>query len=316
MPNHFCSVEDCPDPTGWIHEALKLKETPYKDKLLGTNKTLGLIFFNASLRTRLSTIKAAQNLGMETITFNVNKEGWQLETAQGVVMDGDPAEHITEAAAVMGGYCDILGVRAFPTLLDRKEDYSEKYLLGFQEYAGVPIINLESAALHPLQSFADLMTIEQHKKKKRPKVVMTWAPHVKALPQAVPNSFSQWMQHYDADFHIAHPEGMELDAKFTKNATLSYDQDEALKEADFIYVKNWSSYHDYGEPLKNQQGWMVTLEKLQRTHQAKLMHCLPVRRNVVIADNAMDSKHSIIQDQAYNRVFAAQLVLKKLLTGS
>jgi N-succinyl-L-ornithine transcarbamylase len=216
----------------------------------------------------------------------------------------------------MGGYCDILGVRAFPTLLDRKEDYSEKYLLGFQEYAGVPIINLESAALHPLQSFADLMTIEQHKKKKRPKVVMTWAPHVKALPQAVPNSFSQWMQHYDADFHIAHPEGMELDAKFTKNATLSYDQDEALKEADFIYVKNWSSYHDYGEPLKNQQGWMVTLEKLQRTHQAKLMHCLPVRRNVVIADNAMDSKHSIIQDQAYNRIFAAQLVLKKLLTRS
>ena len=316
MPNHFCSAEDCPDPTGWIREALILKETPHNDKLLGTNKTLGLIFFNASLRTRLSTIKAAQNLGMETITFNVNKEGWQLETAQGVVMDGDPAEHITEAAAVMGGYCDILGVRAFPTLLDRKEDYSEKYLLGFQEYAGVPIINLESAALHPLQSFADLMTIEQHKKKKRPKVVMTWAPHIKALPQAVPNSFSQWMQHYDADFHIAHPKGMELDAKFTKNATLSYDQDEAFKEADFIYVKNWSSYHDYGEPLKNQQGWMVTLEKLQRTHQAKLMHCLPVRRNVVIADNAMDSKHSIIQDQAYNRIFAAQLVLKKLLTRS
>ena len=316
MPNHFCSAEDCPDPTGWIREALILKETPHKDKFLGTNKTLGLIFFNASLRTRLSTIKAAQNLGMETITFNVNKEGWQLETAQGVVMDGDPAEHITEAAAVMGGYCDILGVRAFPTLMDKTEDYSEKYLLGFQEYAGVPIINLESATLHPLQSFADLMTIEQHKKKKRPKVVMTWAPHVKALPQAVPNSFSQWMQHYDADFHIAHPEGMELDAKFTKNATLSYDQDEALKEADFIYVKNWSSYHDYGEPLKNQQGWMVTLEKLQRTHQAKLMHCLPVRRNVVIADNAMDSKHSIIQDQAYNRIFAAQLVLKKLLTRS
>ncbi len=316
MPNHFCSAEDCPDPAGWIREALILKETHDNDKLLGTNKTLGLIFFNASLRTRLSTIKAAQNLGMETITFNVNKEGWQLETAQGVVMDGDPAEHIIEAAAVMGGYCDILGVRAFPTLLDRKEDYSEKYLLGFQEYAGVPIINLESAALHPLQSFADLMTIEQHKKKKRPKVVMTWAPHVKALPHAVPNSFSQWMQYYDADFHIAHPKGMELDAKFTKNATLSYDQDEAFKEADFIYVKNWSAYHDYGEPLKNQQGWMVTLEKLQRTHQAKLMHCLPVRRNVVIADNAMDSKHSIIQDQAYNRIFAAQLVLKKLLTRS
>ena len=316
MPNHFCSAEDCPDLVGWIGEALILKETPHKDKLLGTNKTLGLIFFNASLRTRLSTIKAAQNLGMETITFNINKEGWQIETAQGVVMDGDLAEHITEAAAVMGGYCDILGIRAFPTLLDRKEDYSEKYLLGFQEYAGVPIINLESAALHPLQSFADLMTIEQHKKKKRPKVVMTWAPHVKALPQAVPNSFSQWMQHYDADFHIAHPEGMELDAQFTKNAILSYDQDEAFKEADFIYVKNWSSYHDYGEPLKNQQGWMVTLEKLQRTHQAKLMHCLPVRRNVVIADNAMDSEYSIIQDQAYNRIFAAQLVLKKLLTKS
>ena len=316
MPNHFCSAEDCPDPTGWIREALILKETPHSDKLLGTNKTLGLIFFNASLRTRLSTIKAAQNLGMETITFNVNKEGWQLETVQGVVMDGDHAEHITEAAAVMGGYCDILGVRAFPTLLDRREDYSEKYLLGFQEYAGVPIINLESATLHPLQSFADLMTIEQHKKKKRPKVVMTWAPHVKGLPQAVPNSFAQWMHHYDADFHIAHPVGMELDAKFTKKATLNHDQDDAFKEADFIYVKNWSSYHDYGKTLKNQQGWMVTLEKLQITDQAKLMHCLPVRRNVVIADNAMDSKHSIIQDQAYNRVFAAQLVLKKSLTGS
>jgi|TARA_B110000046_G_scaffold103985_1_gene111480 N-succinyl-L-ornithine transcarbamylase len=316
MLNHFCSIEDCPDPKGWIYEALKLKDTPYEDQLLGANKTLGLIFFNASLRTRLSTIKAAQNLGMEAITFNVNKEGWQLETAQGVVMDGDHAEHITEAAAVMGGYCDILGVRAFPSLLDKREDYSEKYLLGFQQYAGVSIINLESATLHPLQSFADLMTIEQHKKKKRPKVVMTWAPHVKALPQAVPNSFSQWMQHYDADFHIAHPKGMELDVKFTKNATLSYDQDEAFEAADFVYVKNWSSYHDYGRPLNNQPDWMVTLEKLERTHQAKLMHCLPVRRNVVIADNAMNSKHSIIQDQAYNRIFATQLVLKKLLTRS
>jgi N-succinyl-L-ornithine transcarbamylase len=316
MLNHFCSIEDCPDPKGWIYEALKLKDTPYEDQLLGANKTLGLIFFNASLRTRLSTIKAAQNLGMEAITFNVNKEGWQLETAQGVVMDGDHAEHITEAAAVMGGYCDILGVRAFPSLLDKREDYSEKYLLGFQQYAGVSIINLESATLHPLQSFADLMTIEQHKKKKRPKVVMTWAPHVKALPQAVPNSFSQWMQHYDADFHIAHPKGMELDVKFTKNATLSYDQDEAFEAADFVYVKNWSSYHDYGRPLNNQPDWMVTLEKLERTHQAKLMHCLPVRRNVVIADNAMNSKHSIIQDQAYNRIFATQLVLKKLLARS
>ena len=313
MPNHFFSVEDCPDPIGWVHEALKLKNNPFKYKRLGINKTLGLIFFNASLRTRLSTIKAAQNLGMETITFDVNKDGWQLETTDGKVMDGNHVEHIREAAAVMGGYCDILGVRAFPTFLNKREDYLEKYVLGFREFAGVPIINLESATLHPLQSFADLMTIEQHKKKKRPKVVMTWAPHVKALPQAVPNSFSQWMQYYDADFHIVHPKGMELDIKFTKNAKLSYDQDQAFKQADFIYVKNWSSYHNYGKIQKNRKEWMITLEKLQSTAQAKLMHCLPVRRNVVIADNAMDSQHSIIQDQAYNRVFATQLVLKKIL---
>ncbi len=311
--NHFLSVEDCPNPLGWAHEAIKLKEHPFQDKLFGINKTLGLVFFNSSLRTRLSMTRAAQNLGMQTISLNVSTDGWQLEMDEGVVMNGKNAEHISEAATVMGGYCDVLGVRAFPSLVNVSDDYSEKLLLAFKKYAGVPIINLESATLHPLQSLADLMTIEEHKKVSKPKVVLTWAPHIKALPQAVPNSFAQWMNRVDVDFHIAQPAGMELDEAFTGEAKIHYDQSAALRDAHFVYVKNWSSFKEYGS-VGNAPCWMMTLEKLKDTSNAKLMHCLPVRRNVVIADDAMDSAHSIIQDQAKNRLYSAQLVLRKILT--
>lgn len=274
-----------------------------------------MIFLNPSLRTRLSTQVAARNLGMEAVVFNIDKEGWQLEMNDGVIMNGSTSEHVKEAAAVMGQYFDILAIRTFPGLKNKEEDYTEKYINQFIKYAGVPVVSLESATLHPLQSLTDVITIkEQWQQPRKPKVVMTWAPHVKALPQAVPNSFAQWMNAWnEVDFVIAHPEGYELDKQFSGNATIEYNQDKALEGADFVYVKNWSSYEEYGKILNSDPSWMVTNEKLKGTHAAKIMHCLPVRRNVVIADEVLDGPNSIVIQEAGNRVWAAQAVLSEIL---
>jgi len=309
---HFTSVNDVKDLDGFVQKALALKKSPFAHKHLGENRTLGLLFFNSSLRTRMSTQKAAANLGMNTMVMNVTQDSWQIEIEDGVVMDGGKAEHIREAAAVLGQYCDILGVRSFPALRDRKTDYGEKIIKAFIQHSGVPIISLESATLHPLQSFADLVTISEFKKSPKPKVVLSWAPHINALPQAVSNSFSQWMTHADVDFSIVQPKGFELSDQFTKGAKICYDQEEAFEGADFVYVKNWSSYKNYGE-VGNYPKWMIDQSKLANTNQARVMHCLPVRRNVVIADEVLDSKSAIVIHQAANRVFSAQAVLKEML---
>jgi len=286
---------------------------------LGKDKTIGLVFLNPSLRTRLSTQKAALNLGMNVMVMNLDKEGWALETEDGVVMNGTTVEHIREAAAVMGEYCDILGFRSFPKLQNREEDYSESLFNKFVKFSGVPVVSLESATLHPLQSFADLITIEEHKKTAKPKVVLTWAPHVKALPQAVPNSFSEWMCRAQSvgmiDFVITHPEGFDLAEKFTSGATIITDQEEALKDADFVYVKNWSSYQDYGKTLPGAESWMMTNKKLLGTNDAKIMHCLPVRRDYELSAEILDGPNSIVIKEASNRTWAAQAVLKKMLEG-
>lgn len=310
---HFISVKDVEDVPTLVAEAIHLKKNPWKHTHLGKNKTLGLIFLNPSLRTRLSTQRAGQMLGMNTIIMNFDKEGWALETRHGVVMNGEAAEHVKEAAAVMGQYVDIIGIRSFPKLKDRDEDYSDQIIEQFKKYAGVPIISLESAALHPCQSLADLMTIEELKTKARPKVVLTWAPHVKTLPQAVPNSFAEWMNVSDVDFVITLPKGYELAPQFVGNAPVIYNQDEAFEGADFIYAKNWSSYTDYGKILCNDPSWMVTKEKMALTNSAKLMHCLPVRRNLVVSDEVMDSPDSVVIQQAGNRLWSAEAVLKKIL---
>ena len=320
--NHFISVEDLSDPSGEYEEKLKsilalaanYKQNPFADESLGKRKTLGLIFFNPSLRTRLSTIKAAQNLGMQVISMNTNQDGWALETADGVVMDQGTAEHIKEAAAVMGSYCDILGVRSFPGLKDMAEDYQNKVINGFVKYAGIPVINLESATTHPLQSLTDLMTIESLLPNRKLKVTMTWAPHVKALPQAVANSFAQWINVTDHELTIAQPDGYELSDEFTAGAKIVNDQDKAFKDADIVYVKNWSSFHDYGK-VGDFPEWKVTAEKMNLTNDAFLMHCLPVRRNLVIADDVLDSDKSVVIEQAGNREFAAQAVLKNILVN-
>ncbi len=300
-----------------VLEALVEKKFPFANKHLGKNKTLGLIFLNPSLRTRLSTQRAAQNLGMDAIVMNLDKEGWNIETKDGVVMDGSAAEHIKEAAAVIGQYCDIIGVRSFPKFQSRDEDYSEEILKKFIQYAGVPVISLESATLHPFQSLADLITITEiwkHKSEnKKPKVVLTWAPHPKALPQAVPNSFSQWMLKTDFEFVITHPRGYELADEFTQGAKVSYNQDEAFKCADFIYAKNWSSYREYGKILSHDKEWTITNKKMSLTNNAKFMHCLPVRRNMIVADEVLDGKNSIVIQQAGNRIWSAQVILKKIL---
>ena len=290
----FSSVTDITDLKQLIQDALLLKQNPFAHKQLGKDKTLGLVFLNPSLRTRLSTHKAALNLGMNVMVMNMDKEGWALETEDGVVMNGSSAEHIREAAAVMGQYCDILGLRSFPKLLNREGDYSENLFNKFVKYCGVPVVSLESATLHTLKSFADLVTIietwdtppplgEAGRRIRLPKVVLTWAPHVKALPQAVPNSFSEWMCKAQAegllDFVITHPEGFELNEQFTQGAAIEFNQDIALKGADFVYVKNWSSYQDYGKILTGAEGWMMDNNKLAQTNQAKVMHCLPVRRD-------------------------------------
>jgi len=331
---NFISTLDVPSISGLIQSGLECKQAPHSLRQLGANKTLGLIFLNPSLRTRISTQVAAKNLGMDTIVFNIDKDGWQLEFDEGAVMTGSTTEHIKEAAAVLGQYVNILGVRSFPTLTDREKDYSEYVINSFVKYSGVPVVSLESATLHPLQSLADLITIKESWTKKftddaplfrkglgsegrKPKVVLTWAPHVKALPQAVPNSFAQWVNAWGgADFVITHPEGYELDAKFSKGATIIHNQDEALKQADFVYVKNWSSYQDYGKILNSDPSWMITNKKIALTNSGKAMHCLPVRRNLVIADEVLDGPQSIVVQQAGNRVWAAQAVLKSLLENS
>lgn len=314
----FISVDDVPSVPRLVETALGYKKQPFKDKTLGENKTLGMIFLNPSLRTRLSTQVAAKNLGMEVVVFNIDKEGWQLEMNDGAIMNGNTTEHVKEAAAVMGQYFDILSIRTFPGLKDKEADYTEKYINQFIKYAGVPVVSLESATLHPLQSLTDVITIkEEWQQARRPKVVMTWAPHVKPLPQAVPNSFAEWMNAWgEADFVITHPKGYELDKKFTGSAPIEYDQDKALEGADFVYVKNWSSYEDYGKITCTDSNWMVTNEKLLGTNQAKVMHCLPVRRNVVIADEVLDGPQSIVIKEAGNRTWAAQAVLSEILKSS
>jgi len=310
---HFTSVNDITNLSAIVQEAIQLKNNPYQHKHLGQNKVLGLIFMNPSLRTRLSTQRAAMNLGMNVIVMDINKDGWKLETREGVVMDGDAAEHVKDAVAVMGQYCDIIGVRAFPLLQNREEDYAESVINQFIKYAGVPIISLESTTLHPLQSFADLLTITEYKKTAKPKVVLTWAPHPKALPQAVPNSFAEWMSAADVDFVITHPEGYELDEKYTWNAKIEYNQNKAFEGAEFIYAKNWSSYQHYGQILSKDRNWTVSADKMKLTKDAYFMHCLPVRRNVVVNDNVIDSPNSIVIPLAANRLWAAQTVLKNIL---
>ena len=310
---NFISVKDVTDIPGLVKEALELKKNPYAFKKLGENKTIGLIFLNPSLRTRISTQKAAKNLGMDTIVMNMDKEGWALETQDGVIMNHNTVEHIREAAAVMGQYCDIIGVRSFPRLVDKNEDYSEDFFNKFIKYAGVPIVSLESATLHPLQSLADLITIEETKTKARPKVVLTWAPHIKSLPQAVANSFSEWMSKADVEFVITHPEGYNLAKEFTEGARIEYNQDKALEGADYVYVKNWSSYEDYGKVHSMDSHWMMTNEKLKLTNNAKVMHCLPVRRGIELADEILDGPNSLVIQEASNRVWSAQAVLKRML---
>lgn len=310
---NFLSVKDAVDVQALVKEALLYKKTPYADKHLGKNRTMGLLFFNSSLRTRLSTQRAAQNLGLELIVMNVGQDSWGLEFEDGAIMNGNKAEHIKEAAPVVGQYCDIVGIRSFPGLIDREEDYSENVMNQFVKHTGRPILSLESATRHPLQSLADLITIEELKTKPRPKVVLTWAPHVKALPQAVPNSFAEWMNAADVDFVITHPEGYELAPEFVGNAKVTYNQEEAFKDADFIYAKNWSSYAQYGQILNQDPSWMVTMDKMNLTNNAKFMHCLPVRRNVVVEDAVLDSPNSVVVQQAGNRVWSAQVVIKQML---
>ena len=314
---NFVSAGDVKDINSLIEKALFYKANPFVDKGLGLNKRIGLLFLNPSLRTRISTQLAAQNLGMETIVFNVDKEGWALEFEEGAIMNGTTVEHIKDAAPILGNYFDILCVRTFPLLQNREEDYSEKVISAFKKYAGVPVISLESATLHPLQSLTDLVTIkETFTGNHIPKIVLTWAPHVKPLPQCVSNSFAQWVNAWgQAEFVITHPVGYELAEQFTRGATIVNNQEEALQDADYVYVKNWSSYMDYGKIISNDTSWMLTLQKLQLTNNAKVMHCLPVRRNVELSDEILDSPYSLVTQQASNRVWAAQAVISELLRG-
>lgn len=316
----FISVDDVADINALIGKALDFKKDPWKDQGIGKHKRIGCLFLNPSMRTRLSTQVAAQQLGMESIVFNVGQEGWALEFEDEAIMSGNKVEHVKDAAPIFGKYFDILAIRTFPSLQNKADDYSELYINQFIKYAGIPILSLESATLHPLQSLTDVITIKESLNanppsgKKKPKIVMSWAPHVKALPQCVANSFSQWINAWgEADFIITHPEDYELDEKFTKGATIIHDQDEALKDADFVYVKNWSTYNDYGKIYTNDPGWMLTQEKLSVTNNAKVMHCLPVRRNVELSDEVLDGPNSIVTREAGNRVWAAQAVLSEML---
>ncbi len=312
---NFISATDVHDIHALLKQALEYKALPLKDKLLGTNKRIGLVFLNPSMRTRLSTQVAAANLGMEAIVFNADKDGWKLEFEDGALMNGTSVEHIRDAAPVMGGYFDILCIRTFPSLQNKEEDYSEQIINQFIKYAGVPVVSLESATLHPLQSFADIITIhELFDRPRKPKVVLTWAPHIKPLPQCVSNSFAQWITKWGmTDFVITHPPGYELDTKFTAGATIEYNQAAALDQADFVYVKNWSAYNDYGRVLDTNPDWMLTNAHMQKTNDAKVMHCLPVRRNLELSDEVLDSPNSVVNQQAANRVWAAQTILSELL---
>ncbi len=314
----FFHVSDIGDLAKALEEAKQVKATPLAWKNLGQDKTIILIFFNSSLRTRLSSQKAALNLGMNPIVLNVGADSWKLETQLGVVMDGDKSEHLREAIPVIGSYCDIIGVRSFAGLQDRGFDYAETILNQFIEYSGKPVISLESATVHPCQAFADLITIEEYKTKKRPKVVMTWAPHPRALPQAVPNSFAEWMNAADVDFVITHPEGYELDPRFVGGAKVEYDQMKALDGADFVYAKNWScpgvtNPDDYGKILSKDMDWVVDSRHMAVTNDAYFMHCLPVRRNMIVSDEVIDSPRSIVIPEAANRVVSAQVVMKRML---
>ena len=320
---NFVSVNDVPDINALVEKALGYKADPYKDNTLGAKKKIGLLFLNPSMRTRLSTQIAAQQLGMEAIVFNVGSEGWALEFEEEAIMSGSTSEHVKDAAPIMGKYFDILCIRTFPSLKNKEDDYSELYINQFIRYAGIPVVSLESATLHPLQSLTDIITIKEQMKAspakfegRKPKIVLTWAPHVKPLPQCVANSFSQWVNAWgEADFVIAHPEDYELDTKFTEGATITHNQEEALRDADFVYVKNWSTYHDYGKIYCNDPEWMLDNEKLRLTNDAKVMHCLPVRRNVELSDEILDGPNSIVTQEASNRVWAAQAVLAEILAN-
>lgn len=311
----FTDVHDIGDLRGAVAEALAIKADRFAYNNLGRNKTLMMIFFNSSLRTRLSTQKAAMNLGMNVIVLDVNQGAWKLETERGVVMDGDKSEHLLEAIPVMGCYCDVIGVRSFAGLKDKAEDYEERIINQFIRYSGRPVFSMEAATRHPLQSFADLITIEEYKKKDRPKVVLSWAPHPKALPQAVPNSFAEWMNATDYDFVVTHPHGYELAPEFVGNARVEYDQRKAFEGADFIYGKNWSAYADpnYGKVLSTDRDWTIDAEKMALTNNAYFMHCLPVRRNMIVTDDVIESPQSIVIPEAANREISATVVLKRIL---
>lgn len=314
----FFHVSDIGDLRAALDEARQVKAAPFKWKHLGEDKTIMLVFFNSSLRTRLSSQRAALNLGMNPIVLNIGQDSWKLETEMGVVMDGDKSEHLREAIPVMASYCDIIGVRSFAGLTDRDADYSETVLGQFLEYSGKPVISLESATVHPCQAFADLITIDEYKKKDRPKVVLTWAPHPRALPQAVPNSFAEWMNAAEVDFVITHPEGYELDPKFAGNARVEYDQIKAFEGADFIYAKNWSCPgvsrpEDYGKIICMDMNWTVGARQMAVTDNARFMHCLPVRRNMIVTDEVIDSPGSLVIPEAANRMVSAQVVMKRML---
>lgn len=319
----FISVDDVEDINALAEKALAYKSNPFTDKRLGENKRIGLLFLNPSLRTRLSTQIAAENLGLQVITFNVDKDGWKLEFEEEAIMSGTSVEHVKDAAPILGNYFDIIGIRSFPGLVNKEEDYSEHVIKQFIKYAGVPVVSLESSTLHPLQSFTDVITIKEsllstppleEVGRRLPKIVLTWAPHIKPLPQCVANSFAQWMNAWgEAEFVITHPEDYELDEQFSKGATITYKQQDALKDADFVYVKNWSTYNDYGKIYNNDPSWMLTSKKLEVTNNAKIMHCLPVRRNVELSDEVLDSENSLVTQEASNRVWAAQAILSEIL---
>lgn len=309
----FLSIADVPNPHSLVELAKNIKQNPYAQETIGKNKTLGLLFFNPSLRTRMSTQKAAMNLGMDIMVMNLNSDSWKLELADGTVMDQGSQEHIKEAVGVVSQYCDIIGIRTFASLTNRTADYEEAVLNKFSTYAQVPVISLESATSHPLQSLADWLTIEENRCKKTPKVVLSWAPHPRALPQAVANSFIEWMKLADVDLAIANPPGFDLAPAFTENVAVYHQQEEALEDADFVYTKNWSSYTEYGATTEKYNNWKIDGQKMALTNQGRFMHCLPVRRNVVVADEVLDSESSLVLEQANNRTFAAQAVLLNLL---
>lgn len=310
---HYTNINDLKNLHSTVQEAIELKSKPLQFEQLGKGKTICLLFFNNSLRTRLSTQKAAQNLGMNAIVMNFGSEGWQLEYEDGTVMNQNKSEHVKEAAKVISQYCDIVAIRAFASLLDKEKDTSEEVINNFIKYATVPVVNMESSVGHPLQALADAITLEENKLARKPKVVLSWAPHPKALPHAVANSFVEMMQLREADFVITHPEGYDLSSAIVKNSTVEYNQEKAFENADFIYTKNWSSFDDYGKVISQDKDWKITADKMKLTNNAKFMHCLPVRRNVIVADEVLDSENSLVIEQANNRTFAAQIVLKKIL---